>query len=116
MFHLPYRMDTAHKLTRIRIRSFEEIHPEEVKGVLGEIDKWYNESVGGLLISQESRKRFFELREMIDMLSDESARREEVYSEVWRRKMDLRVSLRSDLILEERESYRRHSAEEWRLD
>lgn len=96
------------------LKSFDKTAPEEVKHALEQVDSWYNNSVGGLLISEESRRCFFKLREMVDMLSAESVKRQEVYAEVWRRKMDLRVSLRSDVTLEGK-PYRRHIKEEWEL-
>jgi hypothetical protein len=103
-------------LSSRRLRLYEATEPEEIISVLKQVDKWYNETVGGLLISEESRKCFFQLREMIDELSSNPEKRQELYSKVWRRKMNFRVSLRSDLLILESQKYRQHTEEEWKLD
>ena len=103
-------------LSSRRLKLYDANKLEEVISVLKQIDKWYNETVGGLLISEESRKCFFQLREMVDELSNNPEKYHELYSKVWRRKMNFRISLRSDLLILESQKYRKHTEDEWKLD
>ena len=76
------------------------ISPLEVDAAIRELHDLYNTS-WGLLMSSETRGRYFALRELCwDLSSRSDMNADNAYSEIWLKKMDLRNSLRVDVFLE----------------